>query len=89
MSQLTHGIIMNYRIGIRTQMSKMCLVQFADVNSISEVGKLIGRKMVWTDGKNRHVGMIVGLHGRKGVVKVKFRHGVPGQALGTIVELVS
>jgi ribosomal protein L35AE/L33A len=30
----------------------------------------------------------VGLHGKKGVVKAKFRKGVPGHALGTTVELV-
>jgi ribosomal protein L35AE/L33A len=30
----------------------------------------------------------MGFHGKKGVVKAKFRKGVPGQALGTTVELV-
>lgn len=34
-------------------------------------------------------GKIVGPHGRNGMVKVKFPHGVPGQAIGTIVELRS
>jgi ribosomal protein L35AE/L33A len=39
-------------------------------------------------GKNNFIGKIMGFHGKKGVVKAKFRKGVPGQALGTIVELV-
>jgi ribosomal protein L35AE/L33A len=30
----------------------------------------------------------VDLHGKKGVVKAKFRKGVPGQAIGTTVEVV-
>lgn len=34
------------------------------------------------------MGKIVSLHGKKGVVRVKFKKGVPGQALGTTVELV-
>jgi ribosomal protein L35AE/L33A len=31
---------------------------------------------------------IAGSHGKNGVVKVKFQKAVPGQALGTKVELV-
>lgn len=79
---------MNYHIGIRTQMSKECLIQFADADSVSEAGKLIGRKVIWKEGKNKMIGAIVCLHGRKGVVRVKFRKGVPGHALGTTVEVV-
>ena len=79
---------MNYRIGIRTQMSKECLIQFAHVDSASVAGRLIGRKVVWKEKQNKFIGRIVGLHGKKGVVRVKFRKGVPGQALGTTVELV-
>ena len=88
MSQPVHGTIVNYRIGIRTQKSKECLIQFAHVTSVSLAGQLIGRKVVWKEGKNKFIGKIVGLHGKKGVVRVKFRKGVPGQALGTTVELV-
>ena len=69
-------------------MSKECLIQFAHVNSVSEAGQLIGRKVVWKGRKNKFIGKIVGFHGKKGVVRVKFRKGVPGQALGTAVELV-
>ena len=88
LSKPVYGRIVNYRIGIRTQMSKECLIQFAHVDSVSLAGQLIGRKVVWKEGKNRFTGKIVGLHGKKGVVKAKFRKGVPGQALGTTVELV-
>lgn len=65
-----------------------CLIQFADANSISKAGQLIGRKVVLKYEKNNFIGKIMGFHGKKGVVKAKFRKGVPGQALGTIVELV-
>ena len=69
-------------------MSKECLIQFAHVNSVSLAGQLIGRKGVWKEGKNTLIGKIVGLHGKKGVVRAKFRKGVPGHALGTTVQLV-
>jgi large subunit ribosomal protein L35Ae len=88
LSQPVYGTIVNYRIGIRTQRSKECLIQFAPETSSSLAGQLIGRKVVWKQGKNRFVGKIAGFHGKKGVVRVKFLKGVPGQALGTTVELV-
>ncbi len=77
---------MNYRLGIRTQKTSECLVQFTDVGVLT--GKLIGEKVVWKNENKRHVGRITGFHGKNGVVIVRFKKGVPGQALGTAVELV-
>ena len=88
LSQKINGRITNYRIGIRAQQPKECLIEFTNINSVSLAGKLIGQKVVWKNGKNKHIGKIVGMHGRNGIVKVKFTHPVPGQAIGTIVELI-
>ncbi|MDI6905224.1 MAG: 50S ribosomal protein L35ae [Candidatus Bathyarchaeia archaeon] len=88
MTQLIQGIIVNYRVGPKTQRSTECIIQFAHVNSVSEASRLIGRKVAWKIGKNKIVGKIVALHGKKGLVRAKFRKGVPGHALGTTVELV-
>jgi large subunit ribosomal protein L35Ae len=88
MAQLIQGTIVNYHVGIRTQMSKECLIQFVKTDSVSEAGKLIGRKVVWKEGNSKIVGKIVGLHGKKGIVRARFRKGVPGHALGTNVEII-
>ena len=88
MSQPIYGTIVNYRIGIGTQNPKECLIQFAHENSASLAGQLINRKVVWNQGERKFIGKIAGTHGKKGVVKVKFKKGLPGQALGTTVELV-
>jgi large subunit ribosomal protein L35Ae len=69
-------------------MSRECLIQFTDMCSLAQAGQLIGRKVSWRSGNSKIVGKIVGFHGKKGVVRVKFKKGVPGQALGTIVELM-
>ena len=87
MAQSIQGIIVNYRVGPRTQKSKECIIQFPHVNSVSEASRLIGRKVAWQRRENRIIGKIVALHGKKGLVRAKFRKGVPGQALGTTVEL--
>ena len=88
MAQSVEGIIVNYRIGPKTQRPKECIIQFKHLTSASEAGRLVGRKVVWRSGKNRIIGKVVALHGKKGLVRARFRKGVPGQALGTSVELV-
>jgi large subunit ribosomal protein L35Ae len=87
MSQPVYGRIVNYRIGIRTQMPKWCLIQIIGENSVSKAGQLIGRKVILRFEKKSFIGRIMDLHGKKGVVTAKFRKGVPGQAIGATVEL--
>ena len=88
MAQPVNGRIVNYRIGIRTQMSKEILIQFPSADSAALAGRLVGRKVVWKSENSKFVGKIVGLHGRNGMLRARFKNGVPGQALGTTVELV-
>jgi len=47
----------------------------------------MGRKVVWPVGKHEARGKIVALRGKNGLVRARFRKGVPGQALGTLVEI--
>jgi large subunit ribosomal protein L35Ae len=89
MSKPVYGTIVNYRIGTRTQMPKWCLVQVMGESAVSKAGQLVGRKMMLKSGKKNFVGRIIDLHGKKGIVKVKFHKGIPGQALGARVELLS
>jgi large subunit ribosomal protein L35Ae len=87
LSQPIYGRIINYRIGIRTQHSRECLIQFNGVDSAAQAGRLLGQKVVWKGEKRKFIGKVVGFHGKNGIVRAKFRKGVPGQALGTTVEL--
>jgi large subunit ribosomal protein L35Ae len=48
----------------------------------------MGKKVVWKSGNKEFTGKIMGFHGKNGVVRVRFKKGVPGQALGTTVSLV-
>lgn len=83
-----YGTIVNYRVGPKTQRPKECLVKFPNVNSAEEASRLIGRKVAWPAEEKRIIGKIVATHGTKGLVRVRFRKGVPGQALGTHVKIV-
>jgi len=58
------------------------------MKSSGEAGRFIGRKIAWPVEERRLRGKIVALHGRKGLVKARFRRGFSGQALGTQVEII-
>lgn len=88
MPEIVRGIIVNYRVGPKTQNPKECLIKFPNLQSPSEAARLIGRKVGWPVEKRKTVGKIVALHGKKGLVRARFRKGVPGQAIGTQVELI-
>lgn len=88
MSESLAGLIVSYRTGPRTQRSKECVLKFPNVKSSREAAQLIGRKIAWPVGERKNKGKIVALHGKKGLVRARFRKGVPGQALGTPVEII-
>ena len=89
MAQKVHGRITNYRTGIKEQTSNECLIEFENINSVSLACKITGQKVTWTNGTTKLTGKVRGPHGKNGMVRVRFVRGVPGQAIGTIVELIS
>ncbi len=89
LSQKVHGRIVNYRTGPKSQTSRECLIELETIDSESSAGKLIGQKVTWKNGDNKFIGKIRGAHGKNGMVRVRFPHGVPGQAIGARVELAS
>jgi large subunit ribosomal protein L35Ae len=82
------GFIVSYRKGPKTQRPKECILHFSNIKSSEEAARLIGRKVVWPVGERRIRGKIVALHGKGGLVRARFRKGVPGRALGTHVEVI-
>ena len=89
LAQKVHGRITNYRTGPKEQTSNECLIEFENINSVSLACKLVGQKVTWTNGTTKLTGKVRGPHGKNGMVKVRFVRGVPGQAIGTVVELIS
>ena len=79
---------MNYRSGNGAQYPHECLIQFDHADLIARAGKLVGQKVIWTGKNKQFIGKISGFHGKNDVIRVKFKKGVPGQALGALVELI-
>jgi len=87
-SKIGQGVIVSCRRGPKTQKPKEYLLRFPGIESVSGAARLVGRKVVWPVGKHKATGKIVALHGKNGLVRARFRKGVPGQALGSLVEII-
>ncbi len=82
------GVFVSYRRGKRTQRNKQILIRIEGVNSRSEAARFIGRKSAWESKTGKRIlGKVVGIHGRRGLVRVSLKKGLPGQALGSQITI--
>lgn len=82
------GVVTSYRRGKHKQHTNQVLLKFQEIDSRSTASALIGRGVKWTSPKGKEIqGKIVGVHGNNGVVRASFRRNLPGQAIGTGVQL--
>ncbi len=83
------GVILGYKRGLKRQYTNYVYLKFENFKSNSSASQLIGKKVIWTNGKGlRVIGNIIRVHGRKGIVIAKFRKPLPGQALGSQVIII-
>jgi len=80
------GLILNYRLGRKNQYPLECLIKVFGVEAV-EAGQMVGWRVGWPANEPKIYGKIIGLHGRKGTLKVRFKRGVPGQALNSLVKI--
>ena len=82
------GVFLSYRLGGHAQRNKQILIRIEGITNRYEAASFIGMKAIWTSLKgNSLIGKIVGVHGRKGVLKASFKKGLPGQAIGTELSI--
>ncbi len=81
--------ISNYRGSTHTQKTSHIILLPEGVNSRKDAETLKGKEVVYiTLGKKQIKGKIAAAHGNKGAVRAIFERGLPGQAVGTKVEIV-
>ena len=82
------GVIVNFRRARHHTYHTHLIVKFNGVESREEAKKLIGKKVSWlSPSKKKISGVVKAAHGNKGAVRVIFEKGMPGQSIGTKVEL--
>ncbi|RLF03007.1 MAG: 50S ribosomal protein L35ae [Thermoprotei archaeon] len=83
------GYIVNFRLGGKRQYPNQVIIEIPNVRSTKEAARFLNRKVVWISPKGVKVrGKILRLHGRKGKLVAYFKKGLPGQALGTKVQII-
>ncbi len=82
--------VIQFRQGCKTQKPRHFLIEIPGVDSREKATEFVGKSAVWTStGKEPKIitGKIAAAHGNKGVVRGIFEKGLPGQAIGTEVEI--
>ncbi len=82
------GYILSFRRGGGRVYEDQALVRFPGVDDSRKAHSLLNKMVIWDNGSTRIRGVIKRVHGRKGIVVVKFRRALPGQAVGTRVFLI-
>lgn len=81
---LLYGVVTGPRLGMKSVKRHQYLAKFDSVPSRKKAARiLLGRKAVCTIGSRRKIlGRIVGMHGRNGIVIIRFRKGLPEPSNG-------
>jgi len=84
------GQILHFRRGRHTQKDHQMLIRIQEIETKEKAQSLIHKTVVWTSlGKlqKKIRGKITNIHGNKGVLRVQFERGLPGQSIGTKVQI--
>ena len=87
---MARGKVIQFRRGKKTITERHFLIEVDGVSNRADAEKLVGKEVVWTSSgkmKKQIKGKISGAHGNKGVVRVIFEKGLPGQAITTGVDI--
>lgn len=83
------AVIINYRRGRATMKGNHIIVEAKNIKDRKSVTKLIGKKVIYkTSANKKMVGKVASAHGNKGAMRVIFRKGLPGSAIGESVEIL-
>lgn len=82
------GKVIQFRRGRHTIHERHFLIEINGVSNQGEAQKFAGKEVFWKSRSGKVIkGKISVPHGNKGLVRVIFEKGLPGQALATEVDI--
>ena len=82
------GTIANFRRNRHTIKPTHMIIEVEGIERKDKAEPLVGKEVVWKSPANKEIkGKIASSHGNKGAVRAIFETGMPGQSLGTKVEI--
>ena len=83
------GTIKNYRRGRHTQNTRQAIIMVPDIDNKAKAFGLVGKRVEYKTVSGRIIaGKIVDAHGNSGAVRAIFSKGIPGQAIGSKVQIL-
>jgi large subunit ribosomal protein L35Ae len=82
--------VIQFRRGRKTFKPRHFLIEIPEVKTREDASKFVGKEATWkSTGKEPTTikGKISSAHGGNGIVRAIFEKGLPGQAIGTDVEI--
>ncbi len=82
------GKIVSFRRGIKTQRKHQMIVKVISITNKDKAKTLLNKDVSWKSPAGKEIkGKVTNIHGNSGALRVQFEKGLPGQSLGTKVEL--
>lgn len=86
---IIQGLVECPRLGMKNVKKHQYLAKFNGVSSRGEAARLLlGKKAVCLVGRRKILGRIIGLHGKNGVVRIRFTRGLPEPSKGLPIMLL-
>jgi len=83
------GTIVNFRGGRHKQTMNQMVVKPENTDTKEKASGLIGKEAVWKSSAGKEIkGKITKEHGSNGCVRVLFERGMPGQSIGTKLDIL-
>ncbi|MBS3117372.1 50S ribosomal protein L35ae [Candidatus Woesearchaeota archaeon] len=81
--------VVGFRGSHKTQDTSQMILFVDGVNSKESASSLIDKMVVWTTpGGKKIEGKVIRIHGNSGAIRARFERGLPGQSIGTTVEVI-
>ena len=87
---MVKGTVIQFRRGRKTFKPRHFLIEVASCDSKEKAEKYVGKSVSWkSDGKEPKTitGKVSSSHGNNGVLRAIFEKGLPGQSIGTEVDI--
>lgn len=82
------GKVVQFRRGRHTIHERHFLIEIPKIENREQAEKIVGKEVSWTSPAGKIIkGRVSAPHGNKGIVRVIFEKGLPGQAVTTEVEV--
>ncbi len=85
---MVRAVFLGYRRSKKARGKREALIRVEGMRSAEKAAQLIGRKVFCKkDEKTHYKGKVQGPHGRKGILRVRFKKRPPAWSVGSKIEI--